>query len=59
MTVMLALSTIGCRLQTCAGCSEIEIGCAHGRNKGRGFEVSFVKGKLIDMQNHLAAQRVT
>ena len=38
MTVMLALSTIGCRLQTFAGCSEIEIGCAHGRKKGRGFE---------------------
>ena len=33
MTVMLALSTIGCRLQTFAGCSEIEIGCTHGRKR--------------------------
>ena len=48
------------RLQTFAGCSETEIGCAHGRKKGQRFwAVSFVKGKLVNMQNHLAAQRVT
>ena len=50
MTVMITVTTIGCRLQSFAGCRGLEIGCTHGRHKDKRFcAVSFMQGKLIHM----------